>query len=408
MPKFQYRAYDRNGRLIDGELDSPSREAVLETLRQRQTFPVDVTEGGGSRATEWWAVEIGGSRALRADHLQVLTRELATLVAARLPIDETLRILAVQPLMPGRCRRLVERVFDRVVDGCGLAAALSAEDGAFPDYYCRLIAAGEKSGNLETVLVALADYLDRGGELRSTVRSALVYPIVLLATAVVALAIVMAVLVPAIAPLFEEAGSSPPVVIATLAALQDWLIWNWPTAVAGGIAAAAVLLAAGRTRALRDALDRLAISMPVLGRLVDRRETARFAGTLAMLLKGGVPLLEAVRIAGDCLSNGAYRQAAVSCEEHLARGGRLSERLAESGLFGPLAVRLTAVGERTGDLPQMLARLAAIEETALERDLKRLAGLVAPLLTVFIGLFVGGIILSVMGAIVSLNDLALK
>ena len=244
--------------------------------------------------------------------------------------------------------------------------------------------------------------------MRTTLRDALIYPLVLLAAAVVALSVVVGVLVPAIAPLFDEAGVAAPPVIAVLRDLQALVATRWPLLVAAVLALVVLLALAGERAGVRRGVDALVLRLPVAGPLVQRRETARLAATLATLLGNGVAMLDAMRIAGTAQTNSVYRAATAGMTERLASGSMLSGEIAASGLYAELAQRMIAIGERTGDLPGMLARLARIEETALQRGLERIAWLVAPLLTVAIGLFVGAIILSVMDAVLGLNELALR
>ncbi len=408
MRRFRFRAYDRNGQLVEGELEGASRSAVLSSLRERDAFPVDVEEASGQRKTPWWALEIGGSGGMPAAALELFTRELATLVSAHLPIDEALRILALQPLMPRRCRDVIDGLLSRVLNGESLAEAMTAYPRLFPDYYRKLVAAGERGGNLRGVLSALADFLKRGGAARQKIQSALIYPLVLLVAAVLALGIIMALLVPALEPVFADAGAEPPAIISALIGLRDSFAAHGTLYAAIALTAILVGMLIARQPAVRETTGRLLSRLPFIGGMIGRRETARFAGTLSMLLKGGVPLLDASRIAADTLSNARYRTAAKTAHTNLAKGEPLSRQLENSGAFGPLAVRLVAVGEQTGQLPEMLARLSEIEDKALERTLERATTLAGPVLTLLLGGFVGAVILSVMGAIVSLNDLALR
>ncbi|MBU1211977.1 MAG: type II secretion system F family protein [Alphaproteobacteria bacterium] len=420
MPTFSYRAYDKSGSLVSGKVSGESRETALETLRRRGTFAVEIAEAGtgadeagrirgrGERAIPWWEMEIGGPRRASPEVLELITRELAILLAAKLPLEDTLRILAVQPMMPARSRRVISDLVERVVSGSALSEAVGAHPEVFPDYYCRLIAAGERSGSLETVLSALAGFLERAAGIRTRITTALAYPVFLLVAAFATLALIVGVLVPAIAPMFADAGADPPPVIAVLLGAQSFLASHWPILLVSLAALLVLVPAASRLPAIAAWRSRVALGLPVIGRLIAARETARFAGTLAMLMQGGVPLLEATETAADTLINVAYRNAALSAREQLARGVALSQSLADSGIFSPLAARLTAVGEKTGQLGEMLARLSAIEEASLQRDMDRLATFIAPALTLIIGVVVGAIILSVMGAIISLNDLALQ
>ncbi|MBX9925706.1 MAG: type II secretion system F family protein [Hyphomicrobiaceae bacterium] len=405
---YSYRAYDGDGRVVDGVVEERSREAAIDALRRRGTFPVEIAESTSAAVASPARGPFGRRTAITRQGLVVITRELATLLSAQLPIDETLRIVALQPLVPDPARRILQDVLARVTAGDTLSDALARHADDFPEFYVRLVAASEKSGTLGPAMTGLAQYLERRAELSRRVSSALVYPLILLAAAIATLAIVTGVLVPAIAPVFEDAGASPPPVIAALRSLQLSVAGNWPLILAGFGALVLLGVRARQQPAVRAAIERTALRLPVAGRLIASSETARLSRTLSTLLTSGVPLLEALRVSGGALTTSAFRSAVEDTAETVSRGGLLSDGMTATGRFGELALRLTAIGERTAQLPDMLTRLARIEEEALQHDLDRLTGLIAPVMTVLIGLLVGGIILSVMGAIAGLNDLAFK
>ncbi len=408
MASFQYRAYDAGGRLVSGQLDSATRETALDALRRQGALPVEIAATDATEGRSRYGLSLLRRGTLPDATLALVIRELATLLEADLPLDDALRLIALQPTLDARARRSVDGVLQRVLAGTSLSEALASEAPAFPEIVARLVAAGEQSGGLARPLAALASDLERRVALRTTLRDALIYPLVLLAAAVVALSVVVGVLVPAIAPLFDEAGVAAPPVIAVLRDLQALVATRWPLLVAAVLALVVLLALAGERAGVRRGVDALVLRLPVAGPLVQRRETARLAATLATLLGNGVAMLDAMRIAGTAQTNSVYRAATAGMTERLASGSMLSGEIAASGLYAELAQRMIAIGERTGDLPGMLARLARIEETALQRGLERIAGLVAPLLTVAIGLFVGAIILSVMDAVLGLNELALR
>src|SRR5258705_9263448 len=224
MPRYSYKAYDGNGGRLAGEIESETREAALEALTRQGRYALELVEGGVSAPSlPWWQQEVFGSRRLTQQNIALFTRELATLVKAELPIDEALRIVVLQPLISARTRQAIAGVLARVLDGASLSEALGAQQGAFPEYYWRIVHAGEASGTLGIALEDLAHLLDRSMEFRSRVASALVYPATLMIAAGGALIIVLTILVPTIAPMFKEAGKEPPAVIGSLIALQDFL-----------------------------------------------------------------------------------------------------------------------------------------------------------------------------------------
>ncbi len=408
MARFNYKAYDASGAFGSGEIAAQSREGALEVLARRGQIPVELKEATAAAVTAWWQREVFGSGRLSTQNLAAFTRELASLVKAEIPIDEALRIVAVQPMMPVRLRQITNSCLERVMEGEALSDALQAQGQAFPEFYFRLVKAGEASGALSDVLVDLAKVIERSAETRSKVTSALVYPAVLLIAAVVALVVILTVLIPTILPIFEDAGAKPPLLIHVLSAFQKFLSQHWISVLCAVLATGFGFVVLAQNPAARLRLDRFWLRVPLIGGLIERRETARLARTLSVLTRNGVPILESLRIASGVMSNRAYMQAIANAGDEVKEGGTLTAPLARSGLFPDLFLRLTAVGEKTGQLDTMQLRVAEIYEAAVERQVERLTSLITPVLTLVIGGCVGGLIISVMSAIFSVNDLALK
>jgi general secretion pathway protein F len=409
MPRYSYKAYDAKGGRLVGEIESETREAALEALVRQGRYALELVEGGGSAPSlPWWQREVFSSRRLSPQNITLFTRELATLIKAELPIDEALRIVVLQPLISARTRQTVAAVLARVLDGDSLSEGLSAQKGAFPEYYWRIVHAGEASGTLGPALEDLAHLLDRSMEFRTRIVSALVYPATLLFAAGAALTIVMTILIPTIAPMFKEAGKEPPALIGSLIGLQDFLSEHWLATLLLGALGVAALMALFRRDAWRLMRDRMVLRLPLISGLVENGQTAVFARTLGTMIKSGVPMLRALAVAGDALRNRAMSGAVHACATEMREGGGLVGALGKSGLFPELSLRLISVGEQSGQLDTMLGRVADIYEAALQRQLDRVTSLLTPILTIVIGGVVGGLILSVIGAIVSVNELALQ
>lgn len=407
MPRYIYRAYDRNGALTSGEVLSETREAVLDLIHRRGEQAVEVREGGRSAKLPWWQRDILAPGQLPLSSLAPFTRELATLVKAEIPVDEALRVVAMQPLIGTRMRTVSGRLLAAVVEGRALSEALAA-DGAFPEYHWRLVETGEQSGQLGTVLGDLAAFLERAAEARGKVGSALLYPAILLLAATATLAVITGVLIPTMMPIYEEARTEPPAIVAMLAGFGGWIQAWWPWVAGGAMALALSAWAMGGSPGFRAWRDRLLLRLPIAGTLVVRRDTARFARTLATLTRNGVPLLSAVDTAAGSLGNNELKRAVGMAAEALKEGGTLTAPLRRSGHFPEMALRLIAAGEHTGQLDAMLSRVADIYERTLERDVQRVTSLLTPVLTVVIGLVVGGLVISVMGALAGINELALR
>ena len=414
MAYFRFKAYDSGGVLREGTLEAASEKAALEQLAQSGRFPTEIVpaadggEGNAVPAPAWWQREIGRARPLSIGAQAALTRELATLIKAQIPIDETLRIVAAQPRLGARARRVVAMALARVMEGEALSAALTAEPGAVPEHIWRLIRAGEAGGALPQVLDEAAGFLEQAQSLRSSTLTAMLYPMVLLAAALATFGVITLVMVPAVVPLFRDAGVAPPILLGALASLQEALSNHWPVATALVAGLVASLVWASRSEAWRASRDRLVLRLPLIGRLTQCASTARLSRTLAMLLKNGVPMIDALRATAGVVANRAFQSALIAAAAAVNRGSPLSEPLAGSGLLPDLAVRLLRIGEQTGQLAPMLARAADIYEHDMRQRLQRVLSIAAPLITIGIGLAIGTLILSVMGAMLGLNEAVLK
>ncbi|MGQ0672223.1 MAG: type II secretion system F family protein [Hyphomicrobium sp.] len=408
MPRYSYRAYDRDGARIAGELAAATREGALETIVRRGQFPVELSDASVQRQVRWWEREVFASGRLPLPTLAMFTRELVSLVKADLPIDECLRLVAMQPMIPQRLRQVSRDLLARVTEGEALSDALAGEARAFPEFYWRLVRAGESSGSIGEALDDLARFLERSADMRGRIVSALLYPAVLIVAALSALAVIMTILIPVITPIFEEAGAEPPLMVRVLSGAASLINQNGLVILAAGAGLIVAGVVASKNIAVRRPTDRLLLAMPVIGRVIERRETGRLARTLSTLTRNGVPLLEAVRIGSGVLSNRIMGEAVLAAGEAIKEGGQLSVPLARSGVFSELFLRLATIGEQTGQLDVMLLRAAEIYEQALERQLQRLTSLVTPVVTLAIGAVVGGLVLSVMSALISVNDLAIR
>lgn len=407
MPRYRYSAYDAAGRLQRGEAEATSLPAFLTGLHGQGLYPFETGEVAGAARLPWWQRDLTGPRGLSQSSLRLLTRELATLIGAEIPLDEALRLVLLQA-PAGKTRHAVEAVLARVLDGDSLSKAMQGEPGMFPDHYLSMLAAGEASGSLGAVLEDLAQYLDRTGELKARITSALIYPAVLMVMAIVAVTLILLALVPALEPVFADAGTPPPVAFQVFAGLSWLMAAYWPHLALGAAAAAVLLWALLHNPAVAAGLDRLVLRLPIAGTLVTGLEVGRFARSLATLIRSGVPMLSALHICRGLARNRAFADAIGQALEHVKEGSALARPLEESGRVPALALRLVSAGEETGQLERMLSHVAQIYEIDTGRRIDRLMSLLTPALTLAIGLIVGGLILSVMNAVLSVNEVAFQ
>jgi general secretion pathway protein F len=407
MAIFTYKAYDKAGARKDGEIEAGSREAALEALARGGLLPYEAapkTAGGPQR---WWQREVFGS-AMSTAGLALFTRELGTLVAADVAVDEALRIVALQPMARGAMRRTSSALCERVVSGSSLAEAMGRVTPAFPETYRSMVTAAETGGTLGPVLVDLARDLERTAETQSRITAALLYPAVLLLAALTALAVIIGVLLPTLLPLYKDAGVGMPLVVRVLWSIQQFVAGYWPVLLALLALGVIGLIAAWRSARVRAAFDRLLLRLPIVSGFVRQIETARIARTLGSLVRSGVPLLQGLGIVRSVAGNAAYRGAIATAHDAVKEGRSLSAALGASALFPEVAVRLVGIGEQTGQLEAMLERVADIHIRETERQIGRFLTLLGPALTLVMGLLVGGLILSVIGAIGAVNELSVR
>jgi len=406
MPSYRYKAASPAGEMIEGATEAASRAAVIEWLHELGHVPLRAEEIGPDGRRPLPRPFLPGRRGLSGKRIGLLTRELAVLLNAGLPLERALTILS--GLAPDQAQRaLLGRLLDGIRGGLSLADALAREGGAFPRYYVSLVEAGEAGGALEPVLTRLAEHLEKAQAVTETLRSALIYPAILLVMTLLSITAMITLVIPEFEALFEDAGDALPLVTRIVLGAGELLAGYWWLILA---------LAAGACWALRQGLavpafrlrwDRLLLAPPLAGALVCKVQTARFARTLGTLVQNGVSLPSALAIVRGSLGNGALAAAVDETASRLREGGGLAEPLARTALFPSLAVQLIRVGEETDQLPAMLTRLADIYDREVQLTVERLVALLVPALTIALGLVIAAVIGSVVLAFLSINDLAL-
>ncbi|MBM7060885.1 GspF family T2SS innner membrane protein variant XcpS [Pseudomonas sp. UL073] len=402
MAAFEYLALDPAGRQQKGVLEADSARQVRQLLRERQLAPLEVKP---TRVRE--PVSSGVfhfARGLSARDLALLTRQLATLVQAGLPIEEAVRAAAAQASAP-RVQSMLLAVRARVLEGHSLAASLKEFPAAFPELYRATVAAGEHAGHLGPVLEQLADYTEQRQQSRQKVQLALLYPLILMVTSLLIVGFLLGYVVPDVVKVFIDSGQTLPLLTRVLIATSDLVKhWGWLLLL---LIVAAVL---GLRQALRDdgvrlRWHRFLLHVPLVGRLIRATDCARFVSTLAILTRSGVPLVEALSIAAEVIANRVIRAHVVVVAQKVREGGSLTRALEASGQFPPMMLHMIASGERSGELDQMLARTARNQEGDLAAQVALLVGLFEPFMLVFMGAVVLVIVLAILLPILSLNQL---
>ncbi|MGK0673493.1 MAG: type II secretion system inner membrane protein GspF [Halothiobacillaceae bacterium] len=405
MPAFSWTALDDTGRIRKGVTEGDSARLVRQLLREQGLTPLSVEEtakqvravSGSAPLARWWA-------GLSSGELALITRQLATLVQAGLPIEAALGAVARQSEKMAT-RNLIHAVRSRVMEGCTLADALSEYPRVFPELYRATVAAGEASGHLDAVLERLADYTEARETLRRKIQLALLYPGLLTLMAIVVVMGLLTYVVPQVTQVFQHLGQDLPGLTQALLALSGFLR-EYGLGLLGGLVTGVL---AFRHALRRTSIERrwhhLLLRMPLAGRLIRGVNTARFARTLGILASAGVPILEAMRIAASVMDNVPMREAVEEATLRVREGVGIATALADSKLFPPMTIQLIASGEQSGRLRPMLERAAAQQEGELSAIIATALGLFEPVLIMVMGGVVLIIVLAILLPIFELNQL---
>lgn len=408
MSAFEYTAFDSSGRRRRGVLEGDTARHVRQQLRDQGWTPLEVDRASererGERPDAGLAGAVGRRRGLGYGELAMITRQLATLVASGMPVEDALRAASQQTEKP-RTERVLMAVRARVLEGHSLAAALSAFPRSFPEIYVASVRAGEQSGHLDTVLASLADYTEAQQETRSSIGATLAYPIVL---AVVALLIViglLAYIVPEVVGVFDALDAELPWLTRALIALSEFIrTWGLLVLALGVVLVVAARMALRRPR-IRYRRDARLLRLPVVGRLVRGADTGRFTRTLSILSGSGVPVLEALGIAVSVVNNRPMRESVERAAVQVREGMSLHRALERSGHFPPMALHLIASGEQSGQLDAMLRRAADHQERETRMRVSMLTSILEPAVILVAGGVVLLIVLAVLLPIFELNQL---
>ena len=404
---YRYTGYTRAGAITEGRLQAISLEEAIEMLWERGLTPLETREDGARASERWWRLELLSPRKPSRRDVASFTREFATLAQSDIPLDDALRIVSEQSGTT-RMQPVIASLLEAVLDGAHLSDAMARHPEAFQDDYVNMARVGEASGNMARVFGELADLLERRLDLAGRLTSALVYPCVLIVMALASIIVVMGVLVPNLAPMFADSGRSMPTMVALIVRMRE----TWPLIVTvalvmgmGAFGMGATML---RSNHMRRAADRILLGLPLAGTLSGEQNFARFSRTLGSLLRTGVPMLPALASARSAVRNRHIGSSLEASLETVRDGQSLGRALLGRPGIPRVALRMIMVGEETGKLDEMLLRTAFVLEQQSQRRIERLMTLLTPALTIAIAGLVGGLMLTVMNAILSVNELALQ
>jgi general secretion pathway protein F len=400
---FEYTALDTGGREKKGILEGDTPRQVRQQLREKQLLPVTITEVAAKEAKEQRKTFKFGGRVSTSD-LALFTRQLATLVRAALPLEESLLAVSQQTEKP-RVQNIIMGVRSKVMEGHTLADGFADFPRVFPEIYRATVSAGEQSGHLDTILERLADYTESREEIRQKIMGAMLYPIALTVMCFGIVSALLVYVVPKVVSVFESSHAQLPFITRALIGLSDFFrdygLYFLVAGVLGGMALLRWLKKPGPRRRYH----RFMLRVPIIGKLTRGFNTARFTRTLSILTASSVPVLEALRIAGEVVTNLPMRDAVNEAALRVREGAPIGRSLAQSKLFPPMTIHLISSGEASGQLENMLERSSMSQERELDGVLTALVGLLGPLLIVLMGVFVMGIVFAMLLPIFEMNQL---
>jgi general secretion pathway protein F len=402
MGAFEYTALEPGGRERKGILEGDTPRHIRQLLRERQLLPVTISEITQSESKQQSA--FGRRRRISPSDLALFTRQLATLVRAGLPLEEALLAVSQQTEKP-RVQSIILGTRARVMEGHTLASGFAEFPRVFPEIYRATISAGEQSGHLDAILERLADYTESRELLRQRVLGAMLYPIVLSVMCFIIVSGLLVFVVPKVVAVFEAQRAKLPLMtralIATSAFFRDYGVW----VIVVTVIVVVVFMRSLRNPAARRRFHLFQLRLPLVGKLVRGFNTARFTRTLSILSASSVPVLDALRIAGEVVTNLPMRDAVMEAAQRVREGAAIGRSLAISRLFPPMTIHLISSGESSGQLENMLDRAASSQDRELDGLLTALVGLLGPLLIVLMGVFVMGIVFAMLLPIFEMNQL---
>jgi general secretion pathway protein F len=401
MAQFRYKATNPAGDVSEGDMEAHDETAAVERLRALGLIPIRVEpivaasgSGGG----------LLSRRRIGQDQVGALTRELATLLRSGLPLDRAMEILINLAESP-QLQVLLVKIRDDVRGGAALSAALEAHPSVFGRFYIGMIRAGEAGGALGSVLARISEFMERSKELKDTVTSALIYPTILVLASVTSVMLLLIFVVPQFSQMFEQSGKALPVPTQIVIAAGNLVRHYW-WAIPLGIVLIWRYFAWQMSRPASKAVwDARFLRLPLVGDLLTKVEVARFARTLGTLLANGIPLLGGLSVVRETVGNSVIAGGLDAAREQLKAGQGLSKPLLAQGVFPPLAVHMVGVGEETGQLAEMLTQVADVYDREVSTAVKRMLALLEPAMILGLGLIIGGIIVSILLAILKVNSL---
>jgi type IV pilus assembly protein PilC len=387
LTTFIWEGKDKRGKILKGELDGKSEALIRADLRKQGLSGINVRK----KAKPLFG---GTGKAIKARDIAFFSRQIATMMASGVPVVQSLDILSSGQKNP-RFRKLVDTIKRDVEEGSALAEALEKHPVQFDDLYVSLVRAGESAGVLDTILATIADYKERMESIKAKIKKALFYPAMVLFVAMIVTAILLIYVIPQFQESFRAFGADLPAFTLMVIGMSEWMQSNgfFLLLIFGGLIAGLVY-ARKRSRAVARTMDRLMLKIPIIGNILHKGALARFARTLAITFKAGVPLVEALESVAGATGNIVYADATRAIQADVAVGHSLNLAMRQSGLFPHMVVQMTAIGEEAGALDSMMVKVAEFYEEEVNNAVDTLSSTLEPLIMVIIGTIVGALVVA--------------
>jgi len=393
MPTFLWEGKTAQGKLMKGELEAPSLEAVFALLRDRRIRPAPsrIREKGSGLEKE---LNIPGfGEKVKPKEVSLFTRQFATMIDAGLPIVQCLDILTEQSGSK-LLRKTIHDIRLDVEGGSTLGDALAKHPKIFDDLYVNMVRAGEAGGVLNTILNRVALFIEKATKLKKKIKGAMIYPSAIIAVAVIVVAILLIFVIPVFAELYGSMGKALPVPTQITINISNWFVANWYFMFGGLIGIVIAIRAYYQTEQGRMNIDRVMLRLPIVGDLLRKVAVARFSQNMAILLSSGVPILDGLAITARTAGNRVVEKAIMDARVSISQGKTVAEPLRESKIFPPMVCQMVAVGENTGGLDGMLRKVAELYEEEVDDAVANLTALMEPMIMVILGVVLGGLVIS--------------
>jgi type IV pilus assembly protein PilC len=380
---FQWTGVDRNQREMRGEVRAPSETVVTTNLRRQ-----------GIRVTKIKRQTMRGGRSINQKDITFFTRQLATMLKAGVPMLQAFDIVA-RGHSNARFSRLMMQIKSRIEAGSSLSQAFREHPAHFDSLYCNLVHAGETSGTIDAILERLAQYMEKILALKSKIKTALFYPISVMTVAVVVVWVIMVWVIPSFKQVFTSFGADLPAPTLFVIAISDFVVvWWWLIFIAIGALIATLFTLHRRSTAFRVGFDRMLLKMPVIGPIVQKATIARWTRTLATMFTAGVPLVESLDAVAGASGNAVYAAATKKIQTDVSTGTSLTNSMSNTGIFPTMVLQMTQIGEESGSLDNMLSKVADFYEREVDDSVAALSTLLEPIIIVFLGVIIGGLVVA--------------